>query len=189
MKINNKILWIILGGLILVIFAIAALNFKLLNIEPSNTKSSNSETSDASNIKPSDIKPLNSETFSHTDPNFSLQYPKNISITKFEDGASETILLKDPQQKDTQIFISSFDEDIVLSAERIKKDLPKLVIENPTEVMIGGKVKAVSFTSTNNLAIPTREVWFVYNGYLYQISIPLEIESAIGEILKTWKFN
>jgi len=138
------------------------------------------------------VSPALSDTilYTHVDPTFSFEYPSSFTAAPIEEGSGETILLqaKDNPESSFQIYISPFDENIVLDEARIKKDLPNLVVENPGEILISEKTKAVSFTSANNLTISSREVWFVYDGFLYQISAPLESEASLEDILKSWNF-
>ena len=93
-----------------------------------------------------------------------------------------------------QIFITPFDENGPITPERIKKDLPNAVVENPTPVKVAG-AQALSFVGAGD-GFKTAEVWFVWppepypNGnYLYQITSRLEDAALIENILKTWRFQ
>ncbi len=122
--------------------------------------------------------------------NFSFTYPKGFTAGSFSDtDDTHTILVRDGKQAVfAQIFVSGFDEDIVLDEKRIKKELPDLVITDPKTVFIG-EVQGIAFTSTNSLSSESREVWFVHKGNLYQVSAPIAQAGLFDIMIQTWKFK
>ena len=48
-------------------------------------------------------------------------------------------------------------------------DDPSRIMQQPTDVYIGG-VKATMFFSSDALLGPTREVWFLHGGYLFEVT-------------------
>lgn len=119
---------------------------------------------------------------------FSFQYPEGVKIDEFDDENGKVILGGDK----LQIFITLFDESGAITPERIKKDIPSAVVENPTPIKVGGQ-EALSFVGQGD-NFKTAEVWFVYppepypNGnYLYQLTAKLEEAKLLEEVLKTWK--
>jgi len=92
-------------------------------------------------------------------------------------------------KKSFQIFISPFDEPGPLTKERVKQDLPDLIINNPEQrVLKNGAVALVFFSEESSIG-ETREIWFVHNGYLYQISTYKELDSLVAKIISTWRFQ
>ena len=127
--------------------------------------------------------------FSSPDFGFSFEYPSNLNLQEFDDENGHMIL-----GNSFQIFITPFDENGPITPERIKKDLPNAVVENPTPVKVAG-AQALSFVGAGD-GFKTAEVWFVWppapypNGnYLYQITSRLEDAALIENILKTWRFQ
>jgi len=133
---------------------------------------------------------------------FSFEYPKDFTATKFQEGEdSNTILVQEKESKKSfQIFISPFDEPGPLTAERVKQDLPDLIIKNPEQRVLKNGAKALIFFSEEPSLGEIREIWFIYpvsgadsngvhNGYLYQISTYKELDSLVAKILETWKFQ
>jgi len=121
---------------------------------------------------------------------FLFQYPKGFTVTKFsETEDSNTILI---QKKETnqgfQIFISSFDEPGPLTKERILKDLPDLVIKNPEQRVLKNGAVALIFFSEESSIGETREIWFINNGFLYQVSTRKELDNLTAQMFKTWEF-
>jgi len=85
-----------------------------------------------------------------------------------------------------QIYVSPFDEDIVLTAERIKNDLPEMKMESIGEAKVG-EIQAVSFVSTNEIGQKTSEIWFVKGGNLYQASTLEANSQNMAQIIDSWR--
>ena len=121
---------------------------------------------------------------------FSLTLPKGSAITQLEDtGDGSTTLLAqgDPQ---FQIYIVPFEEDLVVTARLLKQELPEMVVKDDKELSLSDdKAKALAFTSEDESFGPTREVWFVYAGHLYQAKSKVEAGKAMEESITTWKFD
>ena len=123
--------------------------------------------------------------------NFSFQYPKDFTATKFKEGEDgDTILI---QQKDGkngfQIFIASFDEPGPLTKERILQDLPEMKITEAENRVLKNGIPALIFFSEETSLGKTREIWFIQNGYLYQVSTTAALDSLVAQIVATWKFE
>ena len=91
-----------------------------------------------------------------------------------------------------QILISPLNlaEDIYeLTLNHIKTDLPDISISDPEPVEIGSIHKGLAFISDNPaFGGRSREVWFIYNKTLYQISTYDYSDSLLTQIFGTWKF-
>lgn len=119
---------------------------------------------------------------------FSLKLSGGMQASSFQEGEGDTIIISDPSTGfQTQIYVSPFDEDIVLNEERIKQDLPDMIMENVGEMKVGG-VTAVSFTSTNDQSQKTKEIWFVKDFNLYQINSDSKYEESLKKLVETWVF-
>ncbi|HBT81265.1 TPA: hypothetical protein DEB04_00890 [Candidatus Giovannonibacteria bacterium] len=126
--------------------------------------------------------------------NFSFT-PPNSNLQEFDDENGHVIL-----GSSFQIFITPFDETGPITPERIKKDLPNAVVENPTPTKVGpstgsGQADALSFIGQGD-GFKTAEVWFVWppepypNGnYLYQITAKVEDAKLLEGIISTWSFQ
>ncbi len=118
-----------------------------------------------------------------------------------------------------QIYITPFDEPGPITLERIRKDLPTLVMEEPQQVTIALKSEipnpksetnpndSNSKSQTNGVPVlvffsrgesfgRTREVWFIWppdpvphGNYLYQITAPAEFDQELSRIMGTWIFR
>jgi len=159
-----------------------------------------------------------SEKYINEKHGFSFNYPKDIVISEFAEGEQGNIILgqwageqaSEPSQSSAerlrrggsetgsepdkkfafQIFISEFDEPGPITAERIKQDLPEMAVEEPIHVIITkSKLTALIFHSQEEGLGKTREIWFVYNNYLYQITAYAGQDRLIGRVLEGWEFE
>lgn len=131
------------------------------------------------------------QTYTNSTYNFSFKYPEGFTVANFQEGEyGETILVRKKEGKESlQIFISPFDEPSPLTKERILEDLPDMLVENAQQRLLkNGAVGLIFFSQESSLG-RTREVWFVHNGYLYQVSTYAELDSWLAGILATWRFH
>ena len=132
------------------------------------------------------------ETPIYTDPKsrFSFTYPAGYVAHPIEEGnIGETLLVQKGTGPKTafQIFISEFDEPGPITKARILKDVPDMVVNEPTEAIIGKeRVTAFIFKSKEPSVGDTREIWLVAGGYLYQITAPIDLDPEVAEMMKTW---
>lgn len=129
-----------------------------------------------------------SETYSNTDYGFSFKHPKEFTVTAFEEGSGTIVYLQKGGQDGFQIYITAFNETGPITVERVRQDLPTIVIESPQQVVIGGE-EAFVFISSDDSIGQTREVWFVHGGYLYQITAPLSFDRDAASMMTTLQFD
>jgi len=122
---------------------------------------------------------------------FSFQYPKSFTATKFSDQEQTATILVQGEGGKTgfQIFIAPFDEPGPITKERILQDLPDMKITNAENRVLKNGIPALIFFSEETSLGKTREIWFIKNGYLYQITATKEIDSLVAQIVATWKFE
>ena len=140
--------------------------------------------------------------FIHPLHGFSVEYPEELDITTFDESeGGETVIFQSLDDESVpleekvgfQIFISPFEEDSILTLERIREDLPFATIEELVEVVIGTETEQVTpallFWSEDLTIGRTREVWFVHDNYLYEITTFAHMDMLLADILSTWSFN
>lgn len=87
-----------------------------------------------------------------------------------------------------QVFVVPY-KNATISEERFAADVPSGVRTNTVSVNIGkGAIQAVSFDSYDQALGDTKEIWFLYNGYLYEVTTLKTAESLLAPILETWQF-
>lgn len=134
------------------------------------------------------VAPLGSRLYESVRYRFSLLYPEALSVREYDEGAGAiTITFQDVKSgTGFQLFIVPYSMDQVTD-ERFKKDIPSGVRENVTAVSVDGAVGA-AFDSEHQLLGPTREIWFVKNGFLYEVTTHRDLASLLPTIMTTWKF-
>jgi hypothetical protein len=133
------------------------------------------------------------QTYEHAANKFSFKYPEDFTVSSItNDDESEVILVQNIAKNiGVQILISSFKgDDIDVTAETIKADLPDLKISDPQTVEIGDNRKGLAFMSdSKEFGGQSREVWFVFRGSLYQISTYAELDGFLKGLFGTWQFK
>lgn len=128
---------------------------------------------------------------------FSFKYPKGYTVSSFADQQDEKADIILVQNRVThsglQIHAETIDENIyALTVERIRKDLPDLKIDNPTDTVVGSGTKigkGVSFISDDQaFGGKSREVWFVSGKVFYQMRTYEIDEPLVQAIIGSWKF-
>src|SRR3989338_6495017 len=132
------------------------------------------------------------ETYTSPYYGFAYKYPKGFNATELDDDSGNTVLVQNAEEKKGfQVYITPFDEAEPLNGVRILEDLPASEVIDPKDVLIGEEktINAVIFLSTNSSFGKTREVWFVRDGFLYQVTTYEGQDNFIGPIVETWKFQ
>ena len=119
--------------------------------------------------------------------NFSFVHSAKITLSQEEVEGGELIMASGDVSGVFQLFIIPFDEKGPLTPERIKKDVPDMIIKNEKSLDVSG-VKALTFESKDESGTETFEVWFVSGGKLYQMAGYDESKKTIQEILKSWEW-
>lgn len=120
---------------------------------------------------------------------FSFSYPEDYTAGSISEPGKNMVLVQDKNKKGVQILITPFDEpDLVLTPDRIRQDVPDLVMQEQKTVNVGGQ-SAQAFINPNGVLGKTREVWFVYKGSLYQIVTTPDFDQTLAGMLLTWKFK
>ncbi len=138
--------------------------------------------------------PLSEYTESYTHPiyNFSFNYPKGFTVTSIPNGGVETILVQNITTRvAVQITISPLkDNDIDITPDIIKTDIPDIKIDNAQEIPVGPSRKGLAFISDNSaFGGKSSEAWFAFEENLYQISTYYEFDNFLKGIFATWKFE
>ena len=137
----------------------------------------------------------NSVEYLNTSHSFSFKYPKDMKVENFKESedSPEVILVQNANEgKGFQIVITPFDEDVgnKLSKERIKLDVPDLLVKDEQSILIGQNGEGLAFLSDNaDFGGKSREVWFVFNGFLYQISTYAHLDPILQSVFSTWQFK
>ena len=115
-----------------------------------------------------------------------------MTVTALDEDTGETILVQKFGGSDSfQIFVLPWDESeyAVITKERIRQDVPDMVIEEPEEAILADGTHALLFWSEERGVGKTREVWVIHKNFLYQISALAQFDSLLAQVMGTWKFE
>lgn len=145
-------------------------------------------TSDAATAPSARTIPEGTREYRSTAYRFSLFYPQELTVgERDEGGGASTITFQNVAKAEGfQIFIVPYTEAKVSEA-RFKQDVPSGVRESLSNITVDGAT-AAAFYSTNALLGATREVWFVRNGFLYEVTTLKPLDAWMDAIIQTWKF-
>jgi hypothetical protein len=120
--------------------------------------------------------------------NFSLLYPELLAMREFDEGGGAvTITFQNPEAgTGFQLFVVPYVESTI-SEERFLRDVPSGVRTYAENTFVGG-VPAVTFLSRDQLLGETREVWFIHNGYLYEVTTLKDVGEWFVPIMQSWWF-
>lgn len=118
---------------------------------------------------------------------FSLLYPDDLSVREYRGpDTTLTVSFDAKDGKGFQIFVVPYGGDQI-SGQRFKLDVPSGVREEPTDILIDG-TQAIAFFSADSALGDTREVWFIKNGFLYEVTTFKELDTWLAGIMQTWMF-
>lgn len=119
---------------------------------------------------------------------FSLFYPESMTVTEQDEGTGASTISFEDAQNGTgfQIFVVPFlDEQI--SEERFRMDIPSGVRRDVQNITVDGATGASFFSESARLG-ETAEVWFVQDGYLYEVATVQPLASWLSTIMESWEF-
>lgn len=119
---------------------------------------------------------------------FDIFYPDYLAVREYDDGTSASTITFESATgtRGFEIFVVPYGKDFI-STEQFKKDAPSGVMNQPLDVIVDG-TRATMFYGKNAVMGDTREVWFIKNGYLYEISTYRNLDEWLSKIMETWKF-
>lgn len=119
---------------------------------------------------------------------FSLAAPAELSVKEFPEGGALTVTFEDVESATGfQIFVLPYAEEKI-TTERFVSDVPSGVLEGEEKRFVDS-AEAVQFWSKDVALGETREVWFIHNGYLYEVTTFKHLDGWLQDILSTWRFE
>ncbi len=119
---------------------------------------------------------------------FTLEYPKELTYKDFDEGdTTHTIVFEDKDgEKGFQIFFTPY-YGTQITQSRILKDISGGTFTEPVDIIINGSIHALAFFSASD-AGELREIWFIQDGYLYEVTAYKQLDEWLAGIMKTWSF-
>lgn len=129
-------------------------------------------------------------TYDHEEPFFAFAYPKELAVTELtEANGNEVVVLEGGERQGFQVRFFPFDEEGPLTVERIRTDIPDIVIDDPQAGLItAAQLPAILFWSQDSVLGKTRELWFIHEGYFYQLTTFPEFDTTLAAIMERWTF-
>jgi hypothetical protein len=156
-----------------------------------NDKEAKSAPADMPTTEPSVNLPNDLVEYKNNYYKFKLNYPATLAVSEFaENSGGRTILFESrlgDEVKGFQIFITPYKYSQI-TKERFRMDEPSGIINQPTNVVIDG-LPGTMFYSKNSLMGDTREVWFINNGFLYEVVTYKNLDGWLSQIMATWQFT
>jgi len=134
----------------------------------------------------------NFKTYTSESYGFSFNYPKDLAVTEMREGSSSFITINDKSlTQGIQIMITPYGTDYgEITEAAIKNDIPDILIEEAKAVEPAPEEKGLAFTSNNeDFGGRSREIWFVHDGFLYQLSTYNSMAGSMEELFGSWKFK
>ena len=108
-------------------------------------------------------------------------------MSQFQSGDAYTVAFQDPQSHGGfQVYIVPY-SGAQITKDEFQKDDPSGVMINPTNIVVAG-VPASMFYSTDATMGNTREVWFIKDGYLYEVTTYQQLDTWLAQLMQSWKF-
>lgn len=121
---------------------------------------------------------------------FSFKHTEDTNISDSSYGGGKLIIVKrnNPEEIFQIYIVNTGGEQVNITEDIIKRDIPDMSIANPQDVIIGESGKGIAFISIESNE-QRREVWFNYTGHVYQITAPIDSDDFLKETLDTWQFK
>ena len=126
--------------------------------------------------------------YSSRDFHFSLLFPANLESTEYkEKRGALTVSFQDPDTNEGfQVYATPYSRNQI-DAAQFKLDEPSGVVKEQQDVLVDG-ARGTKFYGHNATLGDTREVWFIHNGFLYEVTTFKVLDEWLGSIIQTWKF-
>ena len=137
------------------------------------------------------LSQLAAARYEHKNPDFSFEKPEGYVVGVSEQEGNEVLLVSKAQESTQgfQVLISRPDERVELTPTFIQSALPGMLVQAAKKVAIDGKGVGIMFESNNEaFGGASFEIWFMADGYLYQVSSYDSFAAELQKIIGTWKF-
>ena len=139
-------------------------------------------------LAPPRTAPAGSKEYRNTQYRFSFFYPDDLTQSSYDEGGgATTVVFQNPGEAlGFQIFIVPY-TNAQITTQRFQEDEPSGVRDSVSATAIDG-VQAVSFYGSSPSLGDTAEIWFIHNGYLFEVTTLKTSASWLSSIMATWQF-
>lgn len=132
------------------------------------------------------VVPVGGELYRNERYGFSIVLPHAFEVSERDEGGGARTISFSSDQQEFQIYVLPYREGQITSS-RIAKDTRNSATQ-PQEVLLGDGVRALIFTSSDPFFGELREVWFLHEGYLFEVTTYLELDEWLAGTMRTWHF-
>lgn len=135
--------------------------------------------------------PLGYVKYANSKYSFSYYHSPEASVKEYDEGGGAMTVVQENVAKvrGLQIFIVPYAESQITD-ERFRKDVPSGVRYNIENTTVGVKrIPAVTFNSYDDFLGETRELWFIHDNYLYEVTTFKGFGDWFAPIIQTWRFE
>lgn len=120
---------------------------------------------------------------------FEIVYPQDLQVQEYVEANKDRTIVFEAEKHETgfQIYITPYAGTNV-TREQFLKDQPSGVYKEPTDIWVGD-TPAIMFYGEADLMGETREIWFIRDGFLYEVTTYKGLDMWLVNIMKTWKFE
>ncbi len=178
---------IYIGLLVAAVFAVSVGTY-LIFFQPQTSEDAPADSYVVQNSHPSDrVPPAGFREYRSEYDGISFFYPEDLKVSRKEGGWSPTIIFENTDKaQGFQVYITAHEEEQI-TEERFKRDIPSGIRKDLVDVTVAGAYGAAFYSEDENLG-ETYEVWFIHNGYLYEITTLKSLDTWLQSILNTWQF-
>lgn len=150
--------------------------------------SSPQPTKDVGKVPPLQNIPAGYKEYRNEQFGFSVYYPPEIPPDEFVDrGPALTVAFQGAEgEPGFQIYVTPIDGTTITN-EPFLRDAPSGVRKEQHDMQIAG-VLGTTFVGFDARMGQTREVWFINDNFLFEVTTYKQLEPWLNEILATWRF-
>lgn len=132
------------------------------------------------------------QTYTNSRYRFSVKMPADFRANELapDENGARAILLQNTKGDGVQILVTpDTSKQTTLTIDDVRDAIPDMRVVDAQIVEIGTGGTGVAFKSDNEaFRRNSREVWFYFNGNLYQISTYYYLDPLLQSMFGTWKF-
>ncbi len=129
-------------------------------------------------------------TYTNKTYDFTVKYPQSFRVGEVPDGKNLSLVFQNPdKQQGVQVYIRPLEENLDLTASKLKNDVPDMKARNITATTVADEENALSFDAESEAFGESAEIWFVHEKTLYQASTYRGQEELLEKVVETWRFG
>lgn len=143
---------------------------------------------DVAKVPPLQNVPAGYKEYRNKQFGFSVYYPSELSPEEFLDRGPELTALFQGAAGEPgfQVYVAPIDGTTITN-ELFFRDAPSGVRKEQRDMQIAG-VPGTTFVGFDARMGQTREVWFIHDHFLFEVTTYKQLEPWLSEILTTWRF-